>query len=303
MNLRISYLIFLCCVALPLIKPENEYCSTIQLPLDIYRQYYHYSYPPPTLDKNLPTPPLLQQGECGVSVNDQSQQIVNGNDAPEKAWPWQVWLFSMAGMCGGSILTREWILTAAHCVGENVDILAFYGATVLAKLTVTHVSKYITRKDYDNQTYLNDIALLKLQEPLNFSESVRPICLPEGNIWDAAPCFAIGWGSTTRNVSDFRMPPVLQQLKVEILNQTLCQTIRQFLGVNFTDGNFCINSPGSSGVFQGDSGGSLSCMKNGRYYILGVTNTGPPIGFEWLHDAFTAVSKYVKWITETILAN
>lgn len=275
------------------------------MPLDFYRKTYYLRYPTPTLDQDIPSMPLLQQGECGVSVNDQSQQVINGNDAPVKAWPWQVYVLSGQIVCGGSILNREWIVTAAHCMkpGNTRDEI-FYGDPNVENAMVAYSTKVFSHKDFENVKFLNDIALIKLEEPLNFSDSVRPICLPVGNIWDASPCFVTGWGAITRNLShiyDVSVP--LQQLRVEILNQTLCRAIRGFFGYKYTDGNICIDAPGGAGVFFGDSGGPLNCLKNGRFYILGVANTGSPLGFEWASDTYTTVSKYLQWISDIILYN
>ncbi|XP_059160833.1 brachyurin-like [Physella acuta] len=305
MYMKQFYLFLLCLSAeTTLVRSEETSCST-QFPLEFYKKEYDLHHRAPTLDTDLPSMPLIEQGDCGVSVDDQSQHVVNGNDAPMYAWPWQVYILSENIICGGSILNKEWILTAAHCIhqhSKHEEI--FYGNSNLQRTMDVHSIKTFKHKDFENKTFLNDIALVKLEKPLNFSDSVKPICLPVGNIWDASPCFVTGWGSTTRNLTAYYDDVMnLQQLRVDIMNQTFCQTLRGFFGFVYTDGNICIDTAGSDGVYNGDSGGPLSCWKNGKYYVLGVANTGGPMGFEWASDTFTAVSKYLKWISDIILYN
>ncbi|XP_059160807.1 brachyurin-like [Physella acuta] len=299
--MKYFYMILLC-VGYQLVGSDNERCAIIQLPLELYQQFYAIEYYATPLATSLPSPPHLRQGACGVSSNDQSKQIVNGNDAPLLAWPWQVLVVTAsATICGGSILTPEWVLTAAHCLTE-ARIAVGYGHTSLYNLSHVKVKQAFPHEEYDEFSALNDIALLKLAEPIEFSDEVRPVCLPEGNIWDASPCFAMGWGRTSRG-EDGESVFNLRQIKVNIMNQTLCYTLRKFINSIFTDGNFCIDAEGSTGVYKGDSGGSLSCLKNGKYYVLGVTHMAASEGHEYFADSFTAVSKYVQWIAETIKAN
>ncbi|XP_059153220.1 chymotrypsinogen A-like [Physella acuta] len=293
---EIVSVLLLICMQPGHIKSQSDDCSfgrSIKFPLEVYQEHYHYNYPKPAVVKDLPSLPILNQGQCGVSKNDQSQQIVGGEDAPANAWPWQVFMSISGSMCGGVIINSEWILTAGHCADSSVAQV-YYGNNNYRKAnTISTKTKFI-KVD-------NDMALYKLSSPLNFTDSVQPICLPEGNIWDASPCFATAWGATSflsQTESD-----LLKQLRVRILDQTLCIAYHSFFGIIDSNSNFfCFTSAGHSGVYYGDSGSALSCFKNGRYYLVGVLTHFLPLDGYFIGNA-GSVPNNVQWITDTIRRN
>ncbi|XP_059153231.1 chymotrypsin-like elastase family member 2A [Physella acuta] len=253
--------------------------------------------PKPALAKDFPSPPILNQGQCGVSKNDQSQQIVGGGDAPANAWPWQVSLRISSARCGGVIISSEWIVTAAHCLRGN-EALVFYGNNNYRKANTTR-----TKAVFEHEDDAVDLALFKLSSPLTFTDSVQPICLPEGNIWDASPCFVTGWGSTQHFIYKSVAPDLLQQLRVRLLNQTLCIAYNSFLGIIDLGGNnLCMTSAGHSSASKGDSGSALSCFKNGRYYLVGVLTHVIPLDGDFISYA-VSVPENIQWITDTINEN
>ena len=59
--------------------------------------------------------------KCGVSNRSKQERIVGGTEAKQNEFPWQAWLLISLGngrfySCGGSLISNQWILTAAHCV-------------------------------------------------------------------------------------------------------------------------------------------------------------------------------------------
>ncbi|XP_059174394.1 serine protease 41-like isoform X2 [Physella acuta] len=240
---------------------------------------------------------MLNQGECGVSKNDQSKQIINGKDAPANAWPWQVFVEGAEAMCGGSIIHRQWIVTAGHCFeGENV-VKVYYGSKVMYNGNSTMTDRRIPIERNENASPI-DMALYRLTSPLSFSDSVQPICLPEGNVWDASPCFVTGWGV----MSDGGSPNILQQIPVKILNQSVCKAFQGIIAFLEPVNNvFCteaVDTPNGGGS-NGDSGGPVSCLKNGRYYLVGVFNAMLPLDGTHLNFAST-VSRNVDLINALI---
>uniref|UniRef100_A0A7I2V509 Transmembrane serine protease 2 n=1 Tax=Homo sapiens TaxID=9606 RepID=A0A7I2V509_HUMAN len=157
---------------------------------------------------------------CGVNLNSSRQsRIVGGESALPGAWPWQVSLHVQnVHVCGGSIITPEWIVTAAHCVEKPLNnpwhwtafagilrqSFMFYGAGY-------QVEKVISHPNYDSKTKNNDIALMKLQKPLTFNDLVKPVCLPNPGMMlqPEQLCWISGWGATEEK--DPTEPPMRER--------------------------------------------------------------------------------------------
>uniref|UniRef100_A0A8C0C1J4 Coagulation factor XI n=1 Tax=Buteo japonicus TaxID=224669 RepID=A0A8C0C1J4_9AVES len=129
-------------------------------------------------------------------------RIVGGTDSSPGEWPWQVSLHVKLSrqrhLCGGSIISNQWILTAAHC---NPNIWRVY-AGILKQSEINEdtpffkVEEIIVHPQYKYAQTGYDIALMKLDKPMNFTDLQLPICLPskeDANIL-YTDCWVIGWG-------------------------------------------------------------------------------------------------------------
>merc|ERR1712142_1198136 len=128
---------------------------------------------------------MAEAGECGVSgYKDKGHlRIVGGRDAAKNEYPWQVLLYGGGFMCGGSIISKNKIITAAHCT-SGIPASEFKVYVGLQYMKDDGNYKRVCRKaeyeKYDNDRFSQyDIAILTLCDNLKFSESVRPICLPD----------------------------------------------------------------------------------------------------------------------------
>ncbi|XP_048458986.1 transmembrane protease serine 2-like [Rhincodon typus] len=142
---------------------------------------------------------------CGVRmyVRNVSERIVGGQVAAPKEFPWQVSLhLNNRHICGGAILTPDWVITAAHC-GERHPFPSHwlvYGG--ILQQSETHVinprsvDKFIIHEKFNKVNKDYDIALLKLKSPFMFSDSIRPVCLPNyGQTFPTGSiCWISGWG-------------------------------------------------------------------------------------------------------------
>lgn len=133
------------------------------------------------------TYPCNPSDTCGCSRSPASlARIVGGETASSGTWGWIVSI-SIANnyLCGGSIISSSWVITAAHCVNgfRASQVTIYAGSTV--KYTSTQIrvaSQIIVHSSFTLSTYENDIALLQLGSPLNMSDPyVSSICLPTIN--------------------------------------------------------------------------------------------------------------------------
>ena len=133
------------------------------------------------------TYPCDSEDVCGCSTNSVSaSRIVGGENADQATWGWVVSL-SIANtyICGGSIISSSWILTAAHCVYDHIGspIIVYAGSTTRWIGSQTRqVEQVIVHSDYQPTSYANDVALLRLASPLRMADpSVSQICIPSIN--------------------------------------------------------------------------------------------------------------------------
>ncbi|XP_036913386.1 transmembrane protease serine 4 isoform X3 [Sturnira hondurensis] len=174
----------------------------------------------------------LQCLACGKSLK--APRVVGGEKASVDSWPWQVSIqYNKQHICGGSILDPHWILTAAHCFRKHLDVsnwkvragsdkMGNFPSLPVAKIFVTEL----------NTTYPKekDIALVKLQYPLTFSDTVRPICLPfsDEELAPATPLWVIGWGFTEPGGG--KMSDILLQASVQVIDRTRCNAEDAYQG-------------------------------------------------------------------------
>jgi secreted trypsin-like serine protease len=114
-------------------------------------------------------------------------RIVGGENAAAATWGWAASLrYASSGrhFCGGSIISPNHILTTAHCVVQSTSSSSWlYVVTGSISLSERgeqyNVQRIIVHPGYSTQTYLNDIAILKLERPIDLSAfSNDRICLP-----------------------------------------------------------------------------------------------------------------------------
>ncbi|XP_013869354.1 serine protease 27 [Austrofundulus limnaeus] len=225
--------------------------------------------------------------ECGVSPVKEDR-IVGGTDASDGSWPWQVDIQkSNVHVCGGSLITEDWVLSAAHCFPNPSDVgpyVLYVGRYQLNGYN-PHESSYTVKRVEVPPNYIEphsgrDVALVQLSSPVTWSNFVRPICLPASSTLFPAdmPCYVTGWGNVRENVP---LPGAgtLQEVQVPIIAQSSCQQMYQTdptEQVDILDDMICAGyQQGGKDSCQGDSGGPLVCrMINGTWVQAGVVSFG-----------------------------
>uniref|UniRef100_A0A3P8WQS5 chymotrypsin n=1 Tax=Cynoglossus semilaevis TaxID=244447 RepID=A0A3P8WQS5_CYNSE len=128
--------------------------------------------------------------------------IVGGEDAPPGSWPWQVSLRRFGDhFCGGSLINKEWVMSAAHCFFSTSGWRVSLGRQSLQGTNPNEVSRTVARiilhPNYDSDNNDNDIALLRLSSPVTFTDFIRPVCLAaSGSVFiNGTDSWVTGWGS------------------------------------------------------------------------------------------------------------
>lgn len=142
-------------------------------------------------------------------------RVINGHDAPQGAWPWQVGLYdgddSLGFFCGGSLIRDDWVLTAAHCINLETTPLKNFSVRLGDSHRyfndhteqIRRAVKVIVHPSFNYPVPLNnDVALIKLDRPVKLDYYVNTICLPTRMVDVAlgSKCFISGTTVCTTRV-------------------------------------------------------------------------------------------------------
>uniref|UniRef100_A0A673HAF6 Trypsin-like n=1 Tax=Sinocyclocheilus rhinocerous TaxID=307959 RepID=A0A673HAF6_9TELE len=222
-------------------------------------------------------------------------KIVGGEDATAGSWPWQVSIHSTAfggHFCGGSLINKDWVLSAAHCFQRYESQSGSNPNEVLRTASV------INHPDYYDPTHDNDIALLKLSSSVTFTNYIRPVCLAAAGSKYAAgtETWVTGWGALQSGGSS---PDKLQEVMIPVVSSSDCDDA---YGGGITSNMICAGllNEGGKDSCQGDSGGPL-VTRNGSLWIQsGVVSFGIGCADPRYPGVYARISQYQDWITSTI---
>ncbi|NXM64488.1 PRS56 protease, partial [Illadopsis cleaveri] len=245
-----------------------------------------------------------RRGVPQVNATVPRGRIMGGSVAPRGAWPWLVSV-RLHGelMCGGGLVGRSWVLTAAHCFGGNRNELAWtvvVGDYELGKpgadKRAVPVRRILPHPKFNPKTFHGDLALLELAVPLSPSPTVSPVCLPSGPAEPSpgTPCYIAGWGSL---YEEGPAADVVMEAQVPLLSQETC---RGALGKDLlTSAMFCAGYlSGGIDSCQGDSGGPLACEDptSHHFVLYGITSWGDGCGERGKPGVYTRVTAFTDWL-------
>ncbi len=237
--------------------------------------------------------------------------IVGGVDAPLDAYPWMTALLfadepdpSFAQFCGGSLVRKDIVVTAAHCVDFLFDasqLEVVVGAHSLSAVTSADripVLAITIHPDYDPNLLDNDIALVRLardatQAPLSVIDPPQFQQIIAGDLLTV-----MGWG--TLQEQTYLFPDILQHVQVPLVGSLTCEQALQTYdpSVIITPNQICAGyAQGGKDSCQGDSGGPLAYLQNGNWYLTGIVSWGFGCARPDNYGVYTHVANYSNWIS------
>ncbi|KAM6221070.1 LOW QUALITY PROTEIN: serine protease 55 [Rhynchocyon petersi] len=228
-------------------------------------------------------------------------RIIQGVEAGVGEFPWLVSI--QAGsehFCGGAILNKWWILTAAHCLQfeaiSPVELNIVMGTNDLTSphKEIKQADKIVLHRNFKKTTMDNDVALLMVTSPITFTDKILPICLPRHPIpstWNQ--CWVAGWGKT-KTGDRASMTPTLMKAPMVITDWEECSKMFTKLTQNMLCAGF---KNESYDACQGDSGGPLVCTPGPgkKWYQVGIISWGRSCGKNF-PGIYTLLAKYDDWI-------
>jgi len=229
--------------------------------------------------------------------------IVGGEVAEKGELPFQVSLQSRLGshFCGGSLIKKNWVLTAAHCMSgwskANKVVIGMNDQKDKAGTETFTSIKTITHPQYNPSTVDYDYALIQLDGDSKFRTidiNTVEINIPDVgqapiNVWTS------GWGTTSEGAYD--LPDLLNKVEVPLVNNKDCNSATAYNG-EVTDRMICAGLPqGGKDSCQGDSGGPLYIKQtSGDFLLVGIVSWGEGCARPDKFSIYSKVNVMADWI-------
>ncbi|XP_055849534.1 venom protease-like isoform X3 [Episyrphus balteatus] len=268
-----------------------------------------------------PQPIIKTTSKC---ANYTFPLVVGGEDANPREFPHMA-LMGCPGSkgkymwdCGGSLISPNYVLTAAHCTETSKckELIVRLGDlnveidTDDADPKEYKVKRFLHHPQYNSSLKYNDIALVELEEDVRFTDYIRPACLPYQDFNNHSQLIVTGWGSKLPAQGNAAH---LQKAAVEEFEHAECNAIFTENGTNYEDEliygvqdrtQICAGSKQAmKDTCQGDSGGPLQTVHPNHpcmYSIIGITSYGQGCGTIGYPGIYTRVFNYIQWIESVV---
>ncbi|KAL0869175.1 hypothetical protein ABMA27_007461 [Loxostege sticticalis] len=267
---------------------------------------------------------LPDRSVCGP-LNEE-ERIYGGENTAIDEFPWLARIKYVLDngkevyACAGSLITDNYVLTAAHCA-VNLTIKEVrlgdwnletefdcQGRVCSGNAIDVKIVEVVPYPSYNkNETFKGDIALLRLQRPVNFTDYIRPICLPTSEYvsnHDYSPgsvYWTAGWGKTEFE----KKPPIKKKVELNAVPISECRIKQSILSDDTAPFTICAGGMEGKDTCVGDSGGSLVKLVQENnatnWFIMGVTSYGyKECGSEGRPGLYARITPYMNWILQNI---
>ncbi|TRY62583.1 hypothetical protein TCAL_02652 [Tigriopus californicus] len=248
-----------------------------------------------TVRSNLTKVASSLPSRCGIAFPG---RVIGGNVAVPHKYPWTSYLLirkvvngqQQNSYCGSTIISNWWLVTAAHCLDNAVQVEVRAGCLLNYQCEAIEAARgWIVHPSYDRRTLNNDIALIQVQRPLRFSRKIQPSCLPGSYLGDNRGVIVVGWGATSNN------GPGSAALKEGVMVSRNSGVCSRFFG-SFSPLTMICVTRYNANVCSGDSGTSAGRFIGGRFQLDGVNSYVYYKGCDQGPNVLVRVSHYVSWI-------
>ncbi|XP_011505736.1 PREDICTED: chymotrypsin-2-like [Ceratosolen solmsi marchali] len=237
--------------------------------------------------------------QLSAGILGKKKRIVGGDNVHIRQIPYQVALKNYTTnqlIGGGTIISASHVLTAAHCIYNKFlsDIRIYSGINSIlsrkyeSRIIHVHIYEGFTGKEEDYGSYIHDIAVIFLDEPLELGTFRNKVNLPRRPAYVGQKGVVSGWGFTSYPSN--ALSATLQKATMEVIDSDLCSDL---LVINILDTQLCAFKRRGIGACRGDSGGPL--ISNGE--IIGIASFVVPCA-TGVPDVYTRVYEYNSFIMQ-----